>query len=172
MYYKVVERFGPQDGERWQSYLAWRGLGLDRFDSVDAILRPDLFVPQSAQDWDNCVNADDKLSLITDREYAIQVADRYDNAVLLGVEIELDEGHVPQDGLLGFDIIDEYCNVSLVTNWGTEGGSVIDDSQIMSNGLIRDFGQALQIRDLLRGRFPEDPHAGNCEVWAVYSVDV
>ena len=56
MYYKIIERFGPQDGEKWQAYLEWRGLSLSSFDSVDANLRPDLFEPVSDEDWDNCLN--------------------------------------------------------------------------------------------------------------------
>ena len=43
MYYKIVERFGPECGDRWRGYLKWRRFNLSGFDSVDAILRPDLF---------------------------------------------------------------------------------------------------------------------------------
>ncbi len=40
---------------------------------------------------------------------------------------------------------------------------------ILSNGLIGDFDQSLHIRDLLREKFPQDSHAKNCQVWAIYS---
>lgn len=170
MYYKVIERFGPQDGEKWLAYLEWRGLSLASFDSVDAILRPDLFTPESDEDWDNCVNEDYKLSLITDLDYARQILKRHDNAVLVGVEIELDAKYVPEAGLLGFDILDSYCNGSLFTNWRTDQEDIIN-CEITPAGLIRDLDRALQLRDLLRDRFSDDPHAGNCEVWAVYGVD-
>ncbi len=106
MYYKIVENFGPQGGDRWQSYLKWRGLNLTSFDSVDGILKPDLFTPESELDWRNCVNEDCKLSLITNIDYAKEFLGRYDNALLVGVEIELDEGYTSKDGLLGYDIID------------------------------------------------------------------
>lgn len=170
MYYKIVERFGPQDGEKWQTYLEWRGLNLASFDSVDGILRPDLFEPESDEDWHNCVNENDKLSLITNLDHAARILSRYDNPVLVGVEIDLEEGYVPKDGLLGFDIIDGYCDVSLVTNWGTDEEGIINN-YVMPNGLIRDFNRALQIRNLIRKKFSEDSHAENCEVWGIYSVD-
>ena len=170
MYYKIIERFGPQDGEKWQAYLEWRGLSLSSFDSVDANLRPDLFEPVSDEDWDNCLNEDHKLGLITDLDYARRILNRYQNAVLVGVEIELEEGYASQGGLLGFDILDSYCTVSLLTNWGMDKEDSIS-SEMMPNALISDLGRALQIRDLLRSKFAEDPHAGKCEVWAVYGVD-
>ena len=170
MYYKVVEKFGPQAEDRWQSYLDWRGLNLNSFDSVDGILRPDLFEPESEEDWRNCINEDYKLSLITNFDYAQAILERYDNAVLVGIEMELEEGYVPKVGLLGFDIIDGYCEVSLVTNWGTDKESIIEN-YVMSNGLIGNLSQALQIRNLLRKEFSEDSHAQNCQVWAIYRIE-
>ncbi len=170
MYYKIVSSFGPEEGDRWRGYLAWRGLDLTGFDSVDGILRPDLFAPESDEDWRNCVNENFKLGLLTNLDYAKSIKGRYDNPALVGVEIELEEGYVAKDGLLGFDIIDGHCGVSLVTNWGTDPEGLID-SHVMPNGLIGDFRRALRVRDSLRQRFPKDPHAENCEVWAIYRVD-
>ncbi len=170
MYYKVVESFGPETGDKWQRYLEWRGLKLTGFESVDGILRPDLFEPQTKDDWQNCVNVDFKLGLITSLAYARTFLARYENATLVGVEIELEAGYVPKDGLLGFDIIDAYCDVSLITNWGTEEEDDFSE-HVMPNGLIGDLTRALQIRNSLREKFPEDSHAQSCEVWAIYRVD-
>jgi len=170
MYYKIVEKFGPVDEEKWQSYTEWRGLDLTAFDSVDSILRPDLFLPESKEDWDNCVNEDNKLNLITNLDYARKILGRYEDSVIVGVEIELEEGYVPGDGFLGYDIIDGYCDISLVTNWGTDEENIISKS-VMPNGLIGDLDRALQLRDTLRKEFSEDAHAENCEVWAIYRVE-
>lgn len=169
MYYKIVEKFGPSSGDRWQDYLQWRGLDLTHFDSVDGILRPNLFDPESKEDWANCVNENCKLSLITNIHYAKTVLNRYENAALVGVDYELDETYTPQEGLLGFDIIDGYCDVSLVTNWGTDEAGIINH-HVMPNGLIKDLSQTLKIRDLLRKDYSNDSHAGNCEVWAIYNI--
>ena len=56
-----MEKFGPEDGDKWKRYLDLRGLNLTKFDSVDGILRPDLFAPDSDEDWQHCVNENDKL---------------------------------------------------------------------------------------------------------------
>ena len=100
MYYKIVESFGPRDGDRWQSYLAWRGLILNSFDSVDGIIRPDLFEPESDEDWQNCVIEDYSIGFITSLDYAKGVLDRHANAVLVGVDIELQESYVPKLSLI------------------------------------------------------------------------
>ena len=170
MRYKIVEYFGPNNRNKWDDYLRWRKLDLSCFDSIDCGLRPDLFEPESMQDWCNCVNQDYKLNLITNLDYAKAIFSRYVNAVLVGVDIALGEDYILQEGLLGFDIIDGYCDVSLVTNWGTDAENLVNP-HIMPNGLIADLAQALQIRNLLRQSFAEDPHAEECEVWAVYQVN-
>ena len=171
MYYKIVEKFDSQSIDKWQSYLNWRVLNLTSFDSVDSILRPNLFEPESDEDWSNCVNENCKLNLLTNLDYAMAILARYENAVLVGVEIELQKEYQPKKGLLGFDIIDSYCDISLVTNWGTDKEGIINQ-YVMNNELIADLEKAIQIRDLLRKKFSEDSHAENCQVWAVYKVNV
>ncbi len=171
MYYKIVQRFSTEDREKWRDYLSWRGLPLKSFESVDGILRPDLFQPASAEDWRNCVNEDCKWHLITNLDYAKRVLVRYDNAVLVGVETGVDEDYLASDGLLGFDILDGEGDVSLITNWGTDEEGVIDH-QVSTNGLIVDLHPALKLRNLLRKDFAEDPHAGKCDLWAIYRTDV
>ena len=92
------------------------------------------------------------------------------NADLVGIEIKLAEAYVPKAGLLGYDVIDGECSISIITNWGTDKENLINP-YLMSNGLIGNLPQALHICDLLRQTFPNDPHVKECEVWAVYSVD-
>ena len=169
MYYKIVERFGLERGKEWLDYLEWRGLALTSFDSVDGSLRFDLFEPESTRDFQNSVNEDFKTSLITNLEFARSVIDRYENAMIVGVDIELDASYVAGKGLLGYDIVDAYCDVSLVTNWGSDTKGVIGDI-VGSNGLIADLPTALKTRDALRAKYGEDPHAEKCEVWAIYDV--
>ena len=168
MYYKIIEKFGPSDEERWQSYLNWRQLDLTCFDSIDGILSPDLFNPKSQEDWENCVKADFKLHLITNSNYAKRIVSRYHNANVVGVETELDEVYEPKEGLLGYDIIDG--SISVLTNWGADEEGLLNP-YLMPNGLIGDLAQALYILNSLRKKFPNDLHVIESEVWAVYSVD-
>lgn len=167
MFYKIIEKFGPESGDRWKSYIEWRKLPLDSFDSVDNMMRPDLFEPTTAEDWENCVNEDYKLSLLTNLDYAKALAKQNTNSEIVGVEIELDSPPADIDGLLGFDIIDGYCANSLLTNWGIADLSFIDE-KLGKNGLISGFAEAKALRDQLRSEFPEDSHANKCSVWAIY----
>ena len=96
------------------------------FDSIDGILRPDLFSPQFHEDWANCVNENFKLSLITNPNYARKILHRYHNADVVGVETELDEAYVPKVLLLGYDIIDEECSILVITNWGADKENLIN----------------------------------------------
>ena len=169
MYYKVIEDFWPSH-HGWKSYIDWRGLKLDSFDSVDGILCPDLFEPKSEDDWNNCVNENYKLSLITNLSYAKKTFNKYKNASLVGVEIELETDYKPKEDLLGFDIIDGYCDVSLLTNWGIDEEDVFSHL-VQRNGLIRDLDSALRTKNTLRERCSEDSHAEECEVWGIYKIN-
>ncbi|WP_154650817.1 hypothetical protein [Reinekea blandensis] len=169
MYYKVVKKFGLDFGSDWSSYKEWRNFEFSSFESVDALLRPDLFEPKSDEDWDNCVNEDYKLNLITNLEYAAKVHSRFKNSDLVGVEIELETPPKETTELLGFDILDEYCQVSLLTNWGNNNDVI--DTSLCKNGLIGDFSEALKIRNYLRKDFKEDGHAEFCGIWAIYTTN-
>src|SRR3990167_623215 len=169
MYFKIVEPFGPKNEEKWENYLKWRELAFSKFDSVDHILRPDLFEPESAQDWDNCVCADYKLNLITNLEYAKKINDKHPDGVLIGVEIELEKDVEFKYDLLGYDIVDEYSCTSLLTNWGK--GFPFIDNEIMTNGLLKTFESAVTVRDRLHSQYKEDSHARHCTIWAIYQVN-
>ena len=171
VYYKIVKRFGPGDGEMWREYLKWRGLELTRFDSVDGILRPSMFVPKTGRDWKNCVEEDYMIHLITSLAYAKSILSRYEGATIVGVELDVERDYVPAAGLLGYDIIDGYCDVSLVTNFGTGEDCAAFNDEVMENGLIGDLACALRVRDALRAEWPGDSHARDCGVWAVYGVE-
>ena len=170
MMYKVVEKFGPDSGAKWTDYIKWTGLHhLRRFDSVDSMLRPTFFSPGSTEDWANCVNEDYKLDLITNLEYANKVLSKYDNAEIVGVEIDVKEGYIAGDGFLGYDIIDEYCSNSLITNCGSDSHP-FDRSIIKDNGLIHDLKDASRAKEQLIADPAGDSHSAACTVWAIYKV--
>ncbi len=170
MYYRILEKFGPQDGDRWSSYLQWRGLThLTRFDSIDGIIRPTLFAPKTEVDWQNCVNEDFRTDLITSLSFARDVFSRFQNAGIVGIEPDVDIGHTPAEGFVGYDILDGDSSVSLLTNWGTDTER-ISTPYIVENGLILNLERALAIKDKLRKDFSKDGHAGRCTVWAVYKL--
>lgn len=168
MYYKIVKYCGP-DNDGWGKYLEWRKLQLDSFDSIDSILRPDLFEPQSDEDWKNCVQEDFKLSLITDLEYAKSILHRYNKAILIGVELVDDIVCQSKEYLLGYDILDSCCSISLLTNWGIDEENIFS-KHIKSNGLLPNIQIAFEIKNKLRNEYNDDDHAKECDVWGIYKI--
>ncbi len=169
MYFKIVEQFGPKNGEAWLKYLSSRGLQLDCFDSVDGILRADTFVPATNEDWDNVLIAEDKPSLLNSYQHALKVYRGLSGVDLVGVDIDVQKEFKPEQGLLGYEVIDSYWDVSILTNWGSDEEGLLSH-HIENNGLISSLNTALSVRDIIQSRFPEDSHACECSVWAVYAV--
>jgi hypothetical protein len=170
MFYKVIEYFGPESGDLWSKFTTWRGLNLTKFDSVDSLIRPDLFRPETDEDWKNCVPELHKNSLITNIDYAYRIFKQMQiRSEIIGVDIELNAGYSPRNNLLGYDIIDGYCEISLLTNWGDDPSREFSP-HIEENGLILNLETALEIRNFLKEKYPDDSHAECCEVWAIYSV--
>ena len=167
MYYKVIRQFGPSSGAEWTQYAAWRGLsGVSRFDSIDGILRPDLFSPVSQEDWDHCVQADLRTSLLKDGAYAQRVAGRIPGAVVVGVVPGVTEDTALPEGVVGFDLLDGDEHVSLLTNWGSDPAGLIRP-YLSSNAIVSELRDAMALHALLLARFPEDPHVCGSSIWAV-----
>lgn len=89
MCYKIVEQLGPESGLAWEKYIAWRGLELSRFDSVDGILRADLFIPETEEDWSNCLAEMHLPVLLNNLEYARTTNQKYLDSEIVGVEINV-----------------------------------------------------------------------------------
>ena len=172
MPYKVVRQFGPQNGTAWTRYLEWSKLNqITDFCSLDSILNNSVFTPSTAKDWDNCVNEDFKTDLITNLEFALHVQRNALQSRIFGVTIDPRSApsHEHFDQFLGYDIIDGYCDVSLLTNCGGFP-DVFSNDLINQFGLIGDITIAYEVRDNLRNKYSTDSHAKACEVWAVYRV--
>ena len=149
MLYTIVEDFGVIDGEAWTNYLEWRAMGFERFDSLDGMLRKSLFTPESVEDWDHVVCENFMIDYLTDFEYAHQSHARIGTGSLMGLSYsdhdELDEG------FLGYDIIDRYCDVSLLTNWGNDVEVV--NRALGSNALVPKLAQIETIHDFLKSNY-------------------
>jgi hypothetical protein len=172
MNYIITEKFGP-GSKNWDAYAQWAGLErCEAYYSIDGLMRKGLFTPETTEDWDNCVQEDYKLHLITNLDYAKEVFKKFSNAEILGVVRDprsFNEGILPNHMLVGYDIIDGYNDISLITNWG---GKESIDVKLNEAALIEDIDQAYQLKGKLRREYPEEPHASECEVWAVYKLNV
>ncbi|WPD20999.1 MAG: hypothetical protein SD837_12395 [Candidatus Electrothrix scaldis] len=164
MLYTIVQPFGSDDGERWTGYCQWRGLEFKRFDSIDGILRPSLLRGPEDADWPHIVNQDFMLHFIKDLEYACHKLEQIGKGEIVGVELE---DHKPDDQhFLGYDILDGYFDVSLLTNWGNDI-ALINDS-LMLNGLVADFDQVNMIHQYLVSNYGDDDHVKGACVVSLY----
>ncbi len=169
MYFKVVEAFGPSHG-RWAEFANDHWIhSLETFDSIDGIVCPDVFEPKTEEDWEHCVNADFCLNLITDENYARKVLSQHPGSRLIGVVESQNCDH--EADLLGYDIIDEYNVVSLITNWGPhDNPHPLSGFEVKSNGLIESFAVAKQAASYLQHQFRNDDHAKGAKVWSIFNV--
>ena len=170
VFYKIVKPFGPRSGDEWRKYIEWtQQKSIDRFDSADGMLRENCFEPKTEEDWENCVNENFKLNLLTSRDYALKVKAENPGSEMIGVDIEIDGTYQEKEGCLGYDVVDRYCYISLITNWGNNE-SDFRNVTFKNNGLVGDLREALTLRDKLRAEHPMDEHASGCHVWAIYEV--
>jgi hypothetical protein len=174
MKYKIIKKFGPGD-EQWDKYAQWAGLhACKEYYSIDSINRESLFTPDSEEDWENCINENFMLNIITNLNYDLKIAHKFPSGEIIGVienpkhsNEEIPINHI----LMGYDIIDEYTSISLVTNWGgkEEGIKIL---KLNTSALIDNLNYAYELKGILHRDFKDDDHAKRCEVWSVYKLKV
>jgi len=165
MLFTIVEPFSPANGEKWTTYCEWKGINFERFDSVDGILRPNLFDTPDDEDWSHIVNENFMLHLITDYPYAQEKHAQIGQGDLVGLSYDYHD--VSDAGFLGFDIVDGYWDVSLLTNWGNDVESI--NRSIASNALVPDEGAVEEIYKELKQNWGDDSHVEACRIVSVYN---
>ncbi|MEQ1840449.1 MAG: hypothetical protein ABL994_08570, partial [Verrucomicrobiales bacterium] len=71
-----------------------------------------------------------------------------------------------QRGFLGFDLIDGYFSVSLLTNWGNDVAFI--NEVIGSNALVPNFQLISSIQTQLFTKYGQDNHVENCHIVSIY----
>lgn len=168
MFYKVLEYFGPQR-EGWASFIKGHYIkNFSCFDSVDSILCPSKFTPQSQEDWENCVGEDYMIEYITNLDFALKVHKKYPDSRLVGLE----RGQCPQaQTFKGYDILDGYSDISLITNWGPhDKDHALKNFDIQDNGLISNYKIAEDAVQKLTSEHGFDAHVKDCQIWAVHNL--
>ena len=173
MNYVIKENFGL-DSDDWQEYAQWAGLEhCKEYYSIDGTRRESIFIPKSGEDWENCINEDCKTDMLTNLDYAKKIIHKYPNAEIIGVVENPKTNKItvlPRHILMGYDIIDAFGGISLITNWGGKDDEP-KDYECNNFGLLNDIDFAYRFKEKLLKEYSEDPHVPNCEVWAVYKVN-
>jgi len=149
-------RFGPNDGERWNKYIEWSGLTqLTELVSLDSMLCPPVLDDIRNDYWPHIVNENFMLDYFTDLDFLKNQVATLENFNLLCVfrnpTCHFEKSPTDAFDFVGYDLVEAQTGISALTNCG----------------LLEDFGRALEVKDRLSSRYPDDPHA-NCDLWAIY----
>ena len=106
------------------------------------------------------------LSYLTDFDYALQTHVRIGKGSLVGFAYSDHDETI--EGFLGYDIIDGYCDVSLLTNWGNDVEIV--NRSLGSNALVPTLAQAESIHKFLTSNHGDDNHVEGSRIISVYST--
>lgn len=162
MFFTLVESFGPSSGEAWTSYLTWRGLPFSRFDSIDGILRPALFRPETTEDWAQTVipHYFSDLTCAQNKQASLGRGD------IVGLNFETHDERHPD--FLGFDLIDGHDDVSLLTNWGNDVDLI--NRALSPSALVPEFRVIHAIQEYLIHHHGTDGHVEGCRIVSLYRV--
>ena len=167
--YSAVTRFDP-DRDDWQKYIDWSGLThLREVISLDGILCPSVIQELTDEDWQFNVHEDYKTHLFRDLDYLLRKVAGNEQINVLAVMQEpttkalrsfTDPGFV----FRGFDLTDG--SISALVNCGGFD-QAFKNKELSEYGLLTDHAKALNVQQLLRSEYPDEPHA-ECDVWAIW----
>ena len=171
-YYTAIERFDPDNGERWVGFTRWLGrTDLKRIITLDANLCPPVVHPESANDWQFVAKEEFMLDFFTSLNFVRKrVSGRRPSMVLAVARDpsaeEVDRFPEPDFELAGFDVVDTQFTASALLN--SRFPAVINVSKLsIESGLLRSREWAFKVRDTLRQHHPDREDA-RCYVWAVW----
>ena len=166
------ERFGPDTHpDAWKGYIDFSGFHhIQELVSADSILCGDAITALMDEDWNHNVHADNRVTLFTDFEYLVHrtgVDLSRHNILAIFEKPRKDDQNPPTDfQLCGFDILDSYDSVSVLTNCGQYPG-IMDPKEVNRFGLLSNLDRANSIAEILRIAFPDENHCCDCRVWSI-----
>jgi hypothetical protein len=168
--------FGPAEGEAWLNYCQWAKIpGLTEVVSLDSSLCPRVIKEIADEDWSHIVNEDFRLDYFYDLDYLLERVAKVARKNILGVyrnpNRHIDIPPAPGDfTFVGYDLIEEQTTISALTNCGGFPDSFSND-ELNLFGLISGFDRATKIRQDLKARHPNEPHA-QCELYALWRMNL
>jgi hypothetical protein len=172
-YYTALERFDPNNGDRWVDYTRWLGRNdLIRIVSLDSILCSPVVHAESSEDWQFVAKEEFMLDFFTDLDFVLQRIAGHRPSVVLAVARDPSEADVngfsqPNFEFAGFDIVDtQFIASALLNNSRFQG--VFDVGELLQeSGLIMSRERAFRICAILGERYP-DCDGAKCHVWAIW----
>jgi len=173
MYYTAIERFDPNNGERWIGYTRWLGrTDLKRVITLDSLLCPPVVHAESSGDWEYVVKEDFMLDFFTDLDFVLRRVAGHRPSVVLAVTREPSVAEVndftdPNFEFAGYDVVDAQFSASALLSSSRFPELYRVEELSEESGLIRLRKRAVQIRDTL-GKLHPDCDKAKCNVWAIW----
>jgi hypothetical protein len=172
-YYTALERFDPNNGDRWVDYIRWLGRNdITRIVSLDSILCATVVHAQSSEDWQFVAKEEFMLDFFTDLNFVLQRVAGHRPSMVVAVARNPSEADVngflqPDFEFAGFDVVDTQFIASAIVNNSRFPG-VFDIGELsQASGLVMSRERAFEIRDALRECYP-DCEGAKCHVWAIW----
>ena len=136
------------------------------------MLCPAVVHPQSSADWEFVAQEEFMLDFFTDAGFVLQRAATVRSAQIVAVCREPSAEDVsgfahPEFEFAGFDVVDTQLVASALLGNNRFPGMFEVSELSGESGLIPTRERAVQIRDKLRRRYPNNDRA-NCHVWAMW----
>lgn len=184
LYYIATATFNPTTHRfhsgyalNWQDYISCSG-----FRHVREIVTLDGMLGGEVLERDNRADADFLVwenylpgTCFHDLNYLLRKLDGRDPATynLLAILREPDQSvsgvPVPGFAFVGYDLMDQEGGNSVLTNCLPPFEAIVPDD-LNEYGLLSDFEQARQVQSDLWRLYPDDPHAKNCLMWAIWRM--
>lgn len=167
------QSFGENDGENWRRYVEWLGRrDFRRVITLDTMLNPNLVSIRDEGDWGFSVCENFLLDFFTDLEFVRRRVAGLPNGQILGAMRRPTREAIttfrrPDFEFAGFDLLDEPLSASALLNCRHLMDDLPQYRRSADSGLLADFAEAQEARELLQSKFPEEDHA-DCDVWALW----
>ncbi len=169
-YFIACKRFTPSNNDSWEGYRDFSGFGhIVELVTMDEILCPNLVCELIDDDWEYNIHADNRTHWFVDYEY-LKHRINYDSKRhnILAIREQPSDTATPPQGFkqCGFDIVDSYESISVLTNCGQFPG-FFDPTEVNSYGLLDALERAFDVADNIRKENTDEPHCQDCRVWQI-----
>lgn len=164
------KRFTPVDVDVGKRYIAWIGFAsVDEIVTLDYSLCSDLIDVPIDSDWVYNVHQNYRTTWFHNLAYLRQRCDwRIGRDQIIAMIDDPKTEQPPPAGFThcGFDILDGYDSISVLTNCGPFPDFVQLNS-VNAYGLLPSLQLAESVAEAMRTKFPEDSHCCDCVVWQI-----
>lgn len=172
--YVAVERFDSSNKDSWFKYIEWSKLyQLKELVSIDSSLCPQVFDPETDDDYRYLVSGEDQYTKYSNLEWLLKRTESIIDKQILAVLYKPDRAYEKLNfddrfEFCGYDLVEFFSGISALSNCGGFNRAFVD-SELSNQGLILNFDRAKEVQELLLIEYPNESHA-DCDIWAIWKM--